>query len=94
VTLGREGLTVPVKLHGGLRSPNRTATIVGTTMIRMSRGAACIDNAPDTSSMAMSRPFHCRHREKPSTGLYSHHIGSHCIDDPPDTGPYIHQDNI
>jgi hypothetical protein len=27
-------------------------------------------------------------------GLYSRHTGSHCIDDPPDMGPYIQQDNI
>jgi hypothetical protein len=28
--------------------------------IYMAGGAACIDNAPDTSLMAMSRTFHCR----------------------------------
>jgi hypothetical protein len=44
----------------------------------MARAAVCIDNALDTSSMAM----------------YSHHTGCHYIDDPPDTGPYIQQDNI
>jgi hypothetical protein len=29
-------------------------------IIRMAGGAACIDNVTDTSSMAMSRTFHCR----------------------------------
>jgi hypothetical protein len=54
---GREGPTVPVQLCGGLRSPNKTVTTAGTTTIRMVGGAVCIDNAPDTSSMAMSRTF-------------------------------------
>jgi hypothetical protein len=71
-----------------------TVTHVGTTTILMVGDTACIDNAPDSSSMAMSRTFHCCHREKAFEGLYSHHNGSHCIDDPPDTGPYIQQDNI
>jgi hypothetical protein len=60
----------------------------------MDRGTTCIDNAPDTSSMAMSRTFHYHHREKVFEGLYSHHTGSHYIDDPPNMGPYIQQDNI
>jgi hypothetical protein len=50
-------------LCDGLRSPNRTVTPAGTTTIRMAGGTACIDNAPDTSSMAMSRTFPCRLRE-------------------------------
>jgi hypothetical protein len=54
---GREGPTVPVQLHGGLRRPNMTVTHAGTTTIRMAGGAACIDNAPDTSSMAISKTF-------------------------------------
>jgi hypothetical protein len=54
----------------------------------------CIDNAANTSSMAMSRTFRYHHRERPLRGLYSRHTGSHCIDDPPNTGPYIQQDNI
>jgi hypothetical protein len=41
---------------------------MGTTTIRMARGAACIDNASDTSLMAMSRTFHCHHKEKASEG--------------------------
>jgi hypothetical protein len=94
VKLGREGPTVSVQLRDGLRSPNRIVTPTGTTTIRMARGTACIDNAPETSSMAMSRTFPYRHRDMPLRGLYSCHTGSHCIDDPPDTGPYIQQDNI
>jgi hypothetical protein len=68
VKLGREGPTVPVQLRGDLRSPNMTVTPAGTTTIRMAGGAACIDSAPDTSSMAMSRTFRCCHREKASEG--------------------------
>jgi hypothetical protein len=49
---GREGPTIPVQLCGGLRSPNKTVAPAGTTTIYMAGGAACIDNAPDTSSMA------------------------------------------
>jgi hypothetical protein len=54
---GREGPTVPVQLHGGLRSPNRTVTPVGTIIIHMARGATCIDNIFDTSSTVLSRLF-------------------------------------
>jgi hypothetical protein len=32
--------------------------------------------------------------KKPQMGVYSCHTGSHFIDDPPDMGPYIQQDNI
>jgi hypothetical protein len=32
---GGEGLTILVQLRGGLRSPNRTVTPVGTTTVRM-----------------------------------------------------------
>jgi hypothetical protein len=67
---------------------------VGTTTICMAKGAACIDNAPNTSSMAMPRTFPYRHMEMASVDLHSCHIGSHYIGDPPDTGPYIQQDNI
>jgi hypothetical protein len=95
VKSGREGPTIPVQLHGGLRSHNRIVTPAGTTTVHMVGGAACIDNAPNTSSMAMSRTFHCRTSQgRPSRGLYSHHTRSHCIDDPLDTGSYIQQDNI
>jgi hypothetical protein len=66
---GREGPIVPVQLRGGLRSPNMTITPAGTITICMARGAMCIDNAPDTSSMAMFRTFRCRHREKASEGF-------------------------
>jgi hypothetical protein len=65
---GREEPTVSVQLHGGLRSPNGNVTPVGTTTIHMARGAACIDNAPDMSSMAMSSTFPCRHKETASEG--------------------------
>jgi hypothetical protein len=58
VKSGREGPTVPVQLRGGLQSPNRTVTPAGTTTARMVGGTVCIDNATDTSSMAMSRTFH------------------------------------
>jgi hypothetical protein len=68
VKLGREGPTIPAQLHAGLRSPNKTVTPVGTTTIHMARGTVCIDNAPNTSLMAMSRTFRCRHREKASEG--------------------------
>jgi hypothetical protein len=54
---GREGPTIPVQLHGGLQSPNGTATPVGTTTIRMAGGATCIDNASDTTSIALPRIF-------------------------------------
>jgi hypothetical protein len=65
---GKEEPTVPVKLRGGLRSPNRTVTPAGSTIIHMAGGAACIDNAPGTSSMAMCRTFRGHHREKASKG--------------------------
>jgi hypothetical protein len=55
VKSGREGATVPIQLRGGLRSPNRTVTPAGTTTVHMAGGTACIDNATDTSLMAMSR---------------------------------------
>jgi hypothetical protein len=32
--------------------------------------------------------------KRPPRGMYSHYTGFHCIDDPPDMGPYIQQDNI
>jgi hypothetical protein len=82
---GREGPTIPVQLRGGLRSPNRTVTPTGSTIIRMAGGAVCIYNAPNTSSMAMSSP---------PRGLHSRHTGSHYIDDPPNMRLYIQQDNI
>jgi hypothetical protein len=66
-----EGPTVPIQLRGRLRSPNRIVTPAGTTTIRMAGGAACIDNAPDTSSMAMSKTFGHRHREKSLRGVYT-----------------------
>jgi hypothetical protein len=95
VKLGREGPTVLVQLHGRLRSPNRTVTLASTTTVRMARGAACIDNAPDTSSVAMSRTFRCHMSQgRPPRGLYSRHTGFDCIDVPPDMRPYIQQDNI
>jgi hypothetical protein len=95
VKSGREGPTIPDQLHGGLQSPNRTVTSPGTIIVRMAGGTACIDNAPDTSLMAMSRTFRCCSSQgRPLRGLYSHHTGSHCINDPPDMGPYIQQDNI
>jgi hypothetical protein len=64
----RVGPTIPVQLRGGLQSPNRTVTPVGTTTILMAGGTACIDNAPDTSSMAIPRTFHSRHKVKASEG--------------------------
>jgi hypothetical protein len=54
----REGPTIPVQLCGGLRSANRIVTLAGTTTIRMARGVTCIDNASDTSSIALSRIFY------------------------------------
>jgi hypothetical protein len=87
VKSGREGPTVPVQLRGGLCSPNRTVTPMGTTIVSMAGEATCMDNAPDTTSMAMSRTFRCRMSQgRPPRGHY--------IDDPPDTGQYIQQDNI
>jgi hypothetical protein len=91
---GREGPTVPVQLRGGLQSPNTTVTLVGTITIRMAMSVVCIDNAPNTSLIAMSRSFVVLTGKRPSSGLYSRHTGSHCIDDPLDMGPYIQQDNI
>jgi hypothetical protein len=55
---GREGPTVPVQLRGGLQSPNRVVTPVGTTTTLMARGTTCIDNVSDTSSTALSRIFY------------------------------------
>jgi hypothetical protein len=79
---------VPVQLRGGLQNPNRTVTPVGTTTVHMARGTTCIDNAPNTSSMAMSRTFCClMSKGRPLRGMYNCHTGSHCIDDPLDTGP-------
>jgi hypothetical protein len=95
VKSGREGPTLLVQVRGALRSPNMTVSSAGTTIFHMARGTACIDNAPDTSSMAMSRTFYCRTSQgRPPRGLHNYHMGSHCIDDPPDMGPYIQQDNI
>jgi hypothetical protein len=95
VKSGRGGPNVPVQLCGGLKSPNRTLTPVGTTTVSMAGGTVCIENAPDTSLMSMSGTFDYRTSQgRPPKGLCSHHTGSHCIDDPPDTGPYIQQDNI
>jgi hypothetical protein len=94
VKLGREGPTISVQLRGGLQSLNRIVTPMGTTTIHMVGGTTCIDNAADISSSAMSRTFPCRHREMASEGMHSRHIGSYYKDDPPDTGPYIQQDNI
>jgi hypothetical protein len=54
---GREGPTIPVQLHGGIQSPSRIVTPVGTTTIRMAGGATWIDNASDTSLTALSRIF-------------------------------------
>jgi hypothetical protein len=68
VKLGREESTVPVQLCGELQSPNMTITPAGTTIIRMAGGAVCIDNTPDTSSMAMFRTFRYHHKEKASEG--------------------------
>jgi hypothetical protein len=65
---GREGPTVSVQLHGGLQSTNMTVSPTGTTTKCMAKDAASIDNAPDTSSMAMSRTFPYRHREMASEG--------------------------
>jgi hypothetical protein len=48
---------VLVQLRGGLQSPNRVVSPVGTTTIRMAGGATCIDNASDTTSTALSRVF-------------------------------------
>jgi hypothetical protein len=73
---------------------NKIVSSTCTRTIHLAGGGACIDNALDISSMAMSRTFRCRHAEKPPRGLYSRHTGSDCIDDPLDTGPYIQQDNI
>jgi hypothetical protein len=95
VKSSREGPTIPVQLGGVLQSPNRIVTPIGTTIVYMAGGTACIDNALDTSSMAMSRTFrYCTSQGRPPSGLYSHHIRSHYKDDPPDTGPYIQQDTI
>jgi hypothetical protein len=57
VKSGREGPTVPVQLHGGLRRTNRTVTPAGATIVRMARGTTCIDNASDTTLTALSRIF-------------------------------------
>jgi hypothetical protein len=78
-----------------LYGPKRTVTPTGTTNFCMARGTACIDTTPNTSSMAMSRTFRCcTSQERPPRCLHSRHTGSHYIDDPPDTGPYIQQHNI
>jgi hypothetical protein len=53
-----------------------------------------MDNAPDTSSMALSWTIPYHHKEKASEGLYSSRTGFHYIDDPTAVGPYIQQDNI
>jgi hypothetical protein len=65
---GREGPNVLVQLRGGLQSPNRTVTPTGTTTIWMTGGVACIDNAPNTSLVAMSRTLPCHHRDMASEG--------------------------
>jgi hypothetical protein len=62
----RKGPTILVQLRVGLRSPNKTVTPAGTTTIHMVKGTTCIDNTSDTSSMAMSKTFRCRHRERAS----------------------------
>jgi hypothetical protein len=95
VKSGREGPTELVQLRGVLQSPNRTVTSASTTIVRMAGGVACIHIAPDSSLMALSRTYRYRTSQgRPPRGLYSHYIGSHYIDDPLDTRPYIQQDNI
>jgi hypothetical protein len=42
---------------GGLLSPDRTVTPVGTTIVRMAGGATCIVNASNTTLAALSRIF-------------------------------------
>jgi hypothetical protein len=37
-SIAREGPTIPVQLHGGLRSPNKTVTSAGTTNNPYGRG--------------------------------------------------------
>jgi hypothetical protein len=83
VKSGREEPNVSVQLHDGLQSPNRTVTPMGTTTVCMAGGATCIDNVSDTSPMAMSMTIRYRMSQgRPPRGLYSHHTGSHCTDDP------------
>jgi hypothetical protein len=67
---------------------------MGTTTIRMAGGTACIDNAPTPHRWLCLGPSAVVTGKSPLRGLYSHHTGSHYIDDPPNTGPYIQQDNI
>jgi hypothetical protein len=55
---GRERPTVLVQLCGGLQSPNRTVSPMGTTTIRTAGGTTCIDNASDISSTALCKIFH------------------------------------
>jgi hypothetical protein len=57
VKSGREGLTVPVQLRGGLGSPNMSVTPAGTTTARMAEGTTCIDNGSDTTTTALYRIF-------------------------------------
>jgi hypothetical protein len=94
VKLGSGGPTVLVQLRGGLQTPNRTVTQVGSTTIRMTGGAACIDNAPTPHRWLCLGPFTAITGKRPSRGLYSRHTMSHYIDEPPDIGLYIQQDNI
>jgi hypothetical protein len=46
------------QLHGGLQSFNRIITPASTTTIRIVGGAMCIDNASNTTLIALSRIFH------------------------------------
>jgi hypothetical protein len=74
---GREGPTIPVQLRGGLRSPNRIVTPVGTTTIYLVRGIACIDNASTPRRWLCLGPFPAVIGKWPPRGLHSHQTWEH-----------------
>jgi hypothetical protein len=47
----------PQPQHGRLQNPNSIVTPVGTTIVCMTEGIMCIDNASDTTFTALSRIF-------------------------------------
>jgi hypothetical protein len=63
----REGPTVLVQVHGGLRSPYMTITPAGTKNNPYGQGHRVHKQCPHTSSMAMFRTF--RRRTSQGKGL-------------------------
>jgi hypothetical protein len=66
----KRGAHVPVKLCGGLRSPNRIVTLAGITQHSVWPATPqAYRITPDTTLVAMSRTSNCMQSKKPSMDL-------------------------